>query len=190
MSSAERLIEATRELLWERGYAGTSPKAIQARSGVGVGSMYHHFDGKAGLALAAMRRSAHELKESAEAHFSGPGTAGDRIASYLRRERDVLRGCPIGRLTMDADVVGNDTLRAPLDEVFAWLRGRLADLVAEGQESGEFAADLDPQAVGAMLAAVVQGGYVMARSAESAEPFDAATRGALSLLGLRVPQHA
>lgn len=190
MSSAERLIEATRDLLWERGYSGTSPKAIQARSGVGVGSMYHHFDGKAGLALAAMRRSAHDLKESAEAHFSGPGPAGRRIASYLGRERDVLRGCPIGRLTMDADVIDNDALRAPLDEVFAWLRGRLADLVAEGQENGEFSPDLDPQAVGAMLASVVQGGYVMARSADTVEPFDAATRGALCLLGLRVPQHA
>ncbi|MGW6361328.1 TetR/AcrR family transcriptional regulator [Streptomyces sp. NPDC055092] len=190
MSSAERLIEATRELLWERGYAGTSPKAIQARSGVGVGSMYHHFDGKAGLALAAMRRSAQELREVAETHFSGPGTAGRRIASYLERERDVLRGCPIGRLTMDFDVVNSNDLRAPLDEVFAWLRSRLADLVAEGQESGEFRAELDPQAVGAMLAAVVQGGYVIARSADTAEPFEAAARGALSLLGLPVPQHA
>ncbi|NUO57697.1 MAG: TetR/AcrR family transcriptional regulator, partial [Hamadaea sp.] len=29
MSTADRLIESTRELLWERGYTGTSPRAIQ-----------------------------------------------------------------------------------------------------------------------------------------------------------------
>ncbi|MFC7309312.1 TetR/AcrR family transcriptional regulator [Streptomyces monticola] len=183
MATPERLIEATRELLWERGYVGTSPKAIQERSGVGVGSMYHHFDGKAGLALAAMQRSAQELRDAAEAHFAGPGTAVQRIASYLLRERDVLRGCPIGRLTMDFDVIEEARLRAPLDELFAWLRARLADLVAEGQTDGDIDTRLDPQAVGAMIAAVVQGGYVVARSAESAEPFEASIRGALQLLG-------
>ncbi|MGW2562115.1 TetR/AcrR family transcriptional regulator [Streptomyces sp. NPDC001514] len=183
MGTAERLIESTRELLWERGYVGTSPKAIQQRSGAGVGSMYHHFEGKAGLALAAMERSAQELRETAEAHFSGPGSASQRIAAYLLRERDVLRGCPIGRLSMDADVISDDRLRAPLDELFAWLRGRLAELVAEGQAAGEIDAGLDAQCVGAMIAAVVQGGYVIARAAESPEPFDAAVRGALQLLG-------
>ena len=37
----------------QRGYAGTSPKAIQERSGAGQGSMYHHFHGKPDLALVA-----------------------------------------------------------------------------------------------------------------------------------------
>ncbi|MYZ14653.1 helix-turn-helix domain-containing protein, partial [Streptomyces sp. SID337] len=41
MSTPERLIESTRELLWERGYVGTSPKAIQQHAGAGQGSMYH-----------------------------------------------------------------------------------------------------------------------------------------------------
>ena len=63
MSTPERLIESTRELLWERGYVGTSPKAILERSGAGQGSMYHHFKGgKPDLALAAIRRTAEELR--------------------------------------------------------------------------------------------------------------------------------
>ncbi|OON75397.1 TetR/AcrR family transcriptional regulator [Streptomyces tsukubensis] len=187
MATAERLIESTRALLWERGYAGTSPKAIQQRAGVGVGSMYHHFDGKSGLALAAMERSARELRESAEDHFTGPGTAAERIAGYLLRERDVLSGCPVGRLSMDSEVVAEDRLRAPLDSLFGWLRIRLSELVAEGQRAGELDAGLDPRAVGATIVAVVQGGYVVSRSAESPEPFDAAVRGALQLLGHRRP---
>lgn len=66
MSTQERLIEATRELLWERGYVGTSPKAIQQHAGAGQGSMYHHFTGKPDLALAAIRRTAEELWAGAE----------------------------------------------------------------------------------------------------------------------------
>ncbi|HEV7976398.1 TetR/AcrR family transcriptional regulator [Amycolatopsis sp.] len=181
MTTPDRLIESTRELLWERGYVGTSPKMIQQRAGAGQGSMYHHFAGKPALALAAMRRTADEMRAKAEAQFAEPGTAVERITAYLRRERDVLRGCPIGGLSQDPEVVDSPELRAPVDETFAWLRGRLAEVIAEGQHHGELAG-LDPADTATTLVAVLQGGYVLARAAGSAEPFDQAITGALALL--------
>ncbi|MEV4182996.1 TetR/AcrR family transcriptional regulator [Streptosporangium canum] len=182
MSTAERLIESTRELLWERGYTGTSPKAIQQRAGAGQGSMYHHFAGKPDLALAAIRRTAEEMRAKAEEQFSASGTAVDRVTAYLRRERDVLKGCPIGRLTQDPDVMGDPALRAPVDETLAWLRERLAEVLAEGRERGELDDALDPQAAAATVVAVLQGGYILARAADSVQPFDQAVTGVLGLL--------
>jgi len=170
VDTQERLIEATRALLWERGYVGTSPKAIQERAGAGQGSMYHHFAGKHDLALAAIRRTAAELRAAADAQLSGPGTPVERVTAYLRREREVLKGCPIGRLTQDPDVMADPELRAPVDETFTWLRGRLADLL--GSDS-----------TAAAVVAVLQGGYVLARAADRAEPFDDAIDGVLTLLG-------
>ncbi|MBX6768093.1 MAG: TetR/AcrR family transcriptional regulator [Actinomadura rubrobrunea] len=186
MDTRERLIEATRALLWERGYVGTSPKAIQARSGVGQGSMYHHFQGKSDLALAAIRRSADELRARAEAEFAGPGTVVDRISAWLRRERDVLKGCPVGRLTQDPDVMADPDLRRPVKETFAWLTDRLADLLTEGRANGEFDAALDPVTTATALVAALQGGYVLARAADSAEVFGQAVDGALGLLTAQV----
>ncbi|MET8339659.1 TetR/AcrR family transcriptional regulator [Streptosporangium canum] len=186
MSTAERLIESARELLWERGYTGTSPKAIQQRAGAGQGSMYHHFAGKPDLALAAIRRTAEEMRAKAEEQFSASGTAVDRVTAYLRRERDVLKGCPIGRLTQDPDVMGDPTLRAPVDETLAWLRERLAEVLAEGRERGELDNALDPQAAAATVVAVLQGGYVLARAAGSVQPFDQAITGVLGLLTAHV----
>lgn len=185
-ATRERLVSTAQELLWERGYVGTSPRAILDRAGVGQGSMYHHFTGKSELAQAAIRRTAEEMKESAEECLSGPGTAYDRVAAYLTRERQVLRGCPIGRMTQDRDVVQDPELRRPLDEMFGWLRGRIVEVLTEGQRRGELAAGLDPVALAATVAAVVQGGYVLARAADDAAPFDAAVRGALSLLAAQV----
>lgn len=182
MGTSERLIDATRELLWERGYVGTSPKAILERAGAGQGSMYHHFKGKPDLALAAIRRTAEETRATAEAVLGGPGTPYERIAGYLRRERDVLRGCPVGRLTMDPDVIASDELRAPVDETLDWLRERLAGIVEEGQERGEFAPGLDAEAVAATIVATVQGGYVLARASGLPSAFDAGVRGLLALL--------
>ncbi|MFF4223908.1 TetR/AcrR family transcriptional regulator [Streptomyces abikoensis] len=182
MSTPERLIESTRELLWERGYVGTSPKAIQQRAGAGQGSMYHHFSGKPDLALAAIRRTAEELRAAAEERFAAPGTAVERVTAYLRREREVLKGCPVGRLTQDPDVMADPVLRAPVDETFAWLRGRIADVLAEGRDHGELDAGLDPVDTASTVVAVLQGGYVLARAAGSEEPFRRAVDGVLGLL--------
>ncbi|MFF7132438.1 MULTISPECIES: TetR/AcrR family transcriptional regulator [unclassified Streptomyces] len=182
MSTSDRLIESTRELLWERGYVGTSPKAILERAGAGQGSMYHHFKGKPDLALAAIRRTAAELRATAEEVLGGPGTPYERIEAYLRRERDVLRGCPIGRLTMDPDIVASDELRAPVDETIDWLRERIAGIVEEGKEQGRFASSLDGEEIAATVLATVQGGYVLARASGSPAAFDTGVRGLLSLL--------
>jgi AcrR family transcriptional regulator len=182
MDTKERLIESTRELLWERGYVGTSPSAIQKRSGAGQGSMYHHFAGKQGLALEAIGRSAAELRARASETLGGPGTAVERITRYLRRERDALKGCPVGRLTQDPDVMADPVLRQPVQETFAWLCGQLAGVLEEGRVNAELDDALEPVATAVALVAVLQGGYVLARAAGSAEVYGQAVDGALGLL--------
>jgi AcrR family transcriptional regulator len=54
--SKQKLVAAACALLAERGFEATSPQMFQQRSGVGHGSMYHHFPGKGkeGLALEAI----------------------------------------------------------------------------------------------------------------------------------------
>lgn len=144
--------------------------------------MYHHFRGKPDLALAAISRSAADLRARAEADFGGPGSAAERVTRYLRRERDALKGCPVGRLTQDPDVMADPELRGPVAETFAWLTSRLGGLLAEGRADGEFDARLDPAVTAAALVAVLQGGYVLAQAAGTAEIYAQAVDGAVGLL--------
>lgn len=183
MSTRERLIESTRTLLWDRGYVGISPKSIQQLADAGQGSMYHHFSGKQELARAAIDRTAEEMRAGVDALLSGPGTALERISAYLRRERDILKGCPIGRLTQDPDVMAAPVLREPVEETFTWLRTRLASVVTEGVGAAELSSAIDPAATASAIVAALQGGYVLARAADSAEPFEQAIEGILALLG-------
>ena len=185
VDARERLVESTRELLWERGYVGTSPKAIQERSGAGQGSMYHHFGGKQDLALAAIERNVADLVARMEGDLGGPGTATDRVTRYMRRERAALRGCPVGRLTMDPDVMADPGLRRPVEEAFAAVRGRLAQVIGEGRENGELDPSVDPAATAAALTAVLQGGYVLARASGSTDAYALAVDGVLALLACR-----
>jgi TetR/AcrR family transcriptional regulator, transcriptional repressor for nem operon len=184
MDTRERLIDSARELLWERGYVATSPKAIQRRSGAGQGSMYHHFRNKSELALAAIGRDGEDMRARAEAAFTGPGTVIERLTAYLRRERDALKGCPIGRHTHDPEVMAQPQLRQPVQETLAWLTGRLTELLAEGRTTGELDPQLDPSATATALIATLQGGYVLARAAGSAQVYTQAVDGALGLLAL------
>lgn len=180
--TAERLIEATRELLWERGYVGTSPRAIQQRAEAGQGSMYHHFEGKPALAREAVRRSAERVRARADADLSAEGSARERVRGYLLRERAVLRGCQVGGLSQDPEIVADPELRAPLEETFAWLQGRLTGVLEEGRERGEFTDGFDTSGTAAAIVAVVQGGYVLARAAGTPDPFQRAAEGLMSLL--------
>jgi len=182
VGAAERLVQSTRELLWERGYLGTSPKAIQRRAGAGQGSMYHHFRGKSDLARTAIEHTARELRAEAARQLDAPGTAVERIAEYLRRERDALRGCPIGRLTQDPDILADPELHRPVGETFDWLRERLAAVLTEGRDRRELDPALDPAATASALLAVLQGGYVLASAAADPAAFDRAIEGALALL--------
>ena len=182
MDARERLIESAQELLWERGYVGMSPKAIQDRASAGQGSMYHHFENKAALASTAIARSAEQLYESARQEFAQSRSAHDRIVAYLHREREALRGCRIGRLTQDPEIIANPQLRRPVQEMFAKLTQGLASVLVEGQRAGQFRAEMNPEDTASTILAVLQGAYVLARAANSAEPYDRAITGVISLL--------
>jgi len=183
----ERLIEGTRELLWDRGYVGTSPTAIWRASGVGQGSMYHHFQGKLDLALAAEQRAAEAMQQQVRESFAREGSAYERISAYLLRERDVPRGCPIGRLVADPEIAADERLREPVRETFAVLHACLVAAIEEGKAAGEFDAALEAEQTASALSAVIQGGYTLARAEASPGPFDSAIQGALALLRASMP---
>ncbi|MFF1649514.1 TetR family transcriptional regulator C-terminal domain-containing protein [Streptomyces sp. NPDC058240] len=144
--------------------------------------VYHHVVGKPDLALAAIRRTALRMRETADRLLGGPGTAYARISAYLLHERDVMRGCPVGRLTMDPDVVASDGLRTPVDETLDRPRGRLPEIVQEGPDQGEFTRPIVAEEVAGTIVATVQGGHVPARASGSPDAFGAGVRGLLSLL--------
>nr|WP_321464475.1 TetR/AcrR family transcriptional regulator [uncultured Desulfobulbus sp.] len=187
MDAREKLITSTQSLLWERGYVGTSPKAIQQRAGVGQGSMYHHFNGKSDLALAAIERCAEQIRSYAESKLTGPGSAYERIEAFLMQDRHVLQGCQLGRLTADPEIVANPELHRPVDQTFDWLQQRISEVIAQGKENREFAADLNVEDTAATIAGIIQGGYVLARAAGTDEPYYSAVRGMLALLRPRNP---
>ncbi len=182
ISTRDRLVTAAKELLWERGYGAMSPGEVLKASGAGQGSLYHHFSGKADLAATAVRAVEAEMRAEADAVLRADKPPLERVGDYLMKPRAALRGCRLGRLVHDADVVAHGALREPIAASFAYVERALADALIEAQREGALAGDLDAADLAASIVAVVQGGYVLARAAQDPIQMDRATRGAVALL--------
>lgn len=172
--------------MWERGYADTSPSEVRRRSGVGQGSMYHHFPSKRDLALAALERNVADLLPAAS-ELDGPGDPMDRIEAYLMRPRDALKGCKVGRMTQDPQVREDPVLLAPVARAFAQVHASWVTVLREAVAAGELRDDLDPVRLAHTLMAVLQGGYVLAIAQQDRGPFDDARAGVLALLRAAAP---
>ncbi|WP_460946562.1 TetR/AcrR family transcriptional regulator [Okibacterium endophyticum] len=188
MNSRERLVDTMSELMWERGYADTSPRDVRGRSGVGQGSMYHHFPTKRDLALAALEQNVRDLLP-ATTELDGPdGSPLARIEAYLMRPREALKGCKVGRMTQDPQVREDPALLAPVGRAFAQVHVSWVNALRAAIAAGELRDDLDAERLAHTLMAVLQGGYVLAIAQQDPGPFDDARAGAIDLLRAAAPR--
>jgi AcrR family transcriptional regulator len=175
VNARTKLLDAAKQLVWDRGVEATSPNMLLARSGVGQGSLYHHFGSKAEWAEAAIAGLAADLTEETDELFSAHETGAEQLRAYLTKPRTALDGCRLGRLAFDPEVRANDALRAPISAYFDHLRSLLRPAVrATGTE--------DVDGVVEAICAVVQGGYVTSRLSDDADALERACHGLLSLL--------
>jgi AcrR family transcriptional regulator len=86
------VLDATVELLIERGYAGTSTRLAAERAGVSLGALQHHFRTKAELSVEAMRYVTARLAGEFVAAAPDSPDPIDRFAEILDRLFVVFRG--------------------------------------------------------------------------------------------------
>jgi TetR/AcrR family transcriptional repressor of nem operon len=178
VDSRAKLVDAAKQLVWDRGVEATSPNMLLARSGVGQGSLYHHFGSKAAWAEAAIASLAADLTAETDELFSAHAAGADQLRAYLSKPRAALDGCRLGRLAFDPEVRSNDALRAPISAYFEHLRALLRPAVREVGTAD----DID--GVVEAICAVVQGGYVTSRLSDDAGALERACSGLLGLLGI------
>ncbi len=178
----ETLLDAAKSLLWEGGYEKMSPRKVLDRSGVGHGSLYHHFPTKRALAAAALVDVERELTEAAEKIFASEAPPLERIRRWLALERNGLAGCRLGRLANEAEVIDHDDLRMPIADYFARVLELVRVALAEAADRNEFPSQLSTSDVAAALVAIVQGGYTLSRALGDRDAIARTTKGAIALL--------
>ncbi|MCP2264233.1 transcriptional regulator, TetR family [Promicromonospora thailandica] len=176
-AARDRLVDAAQDLFAAQGVGATSPRAVLAASGVGQGSLYHHFPTKHDLAVAAVGATVDDALARAFRTLDSGSPALERVIAYLERPRDALAGCRIGRHTADQAVMDDDGLRDVLTAYFVRLLAALTTIFRETGLPDDVARDRAHAAL-----AIIQGGYVLARATQDPDALTAAVRGFVGLL--------
>ena len=125
----ERLLESALELFAERGYAGTSVKAIAERAGVSQGLLYVHFADKQALLAALFEKGMSDVRstlvsDTADSTLSGVG----RLATLLDKTYELVQtNRPFWQLfyTLRFQTAALEALGPTLQTGLAALRGEL-----------------------------------------------------------------
>lgn len=112
------VLEATIELLVERGYAGTSTRLAAEKAGVSLGALQHHFRTKAELTVEAMRFVTDRLAGEFVSAIPREGDDVERVRLALDRLFVVFRG-PTFAAAMELHLAArtDETLREPIRQL-------------------------------------------------------------------------
>jgi AcrR family transcriptional regulator len=142
-STRQALLAGALEVFSKRGYEDASIAEIVERSGASVGSLYHHYGGKAGLFLVLWEDHQRTQEEAAAGAVAGARHRGtdDPFELFIEGVRAFLEGCfqrrAVARLFLeDAGPQGFHLLRRR--RVREWVRRNTKLLrVDEGHRSGQ-----------------------------------------------------
>ena len=180
--SRKRILDSAKALLWESGYESMSPRKVMDASGTGQGSLYHHFRTKALLADAALGEIVDELLAAADQQFAADREPLERIRAYLLHPRDGLKGCRVGRLANEQEVLAEPGLSAHLARYFRAIEAHLLQALSAAQTAGQLPNALSAAELATLLAASVQGGFALSRATADAQAVTRATHGAWAML--------
>jgi AcrR family transcriptional regulator len=142
---AERLLSAAEHLFGERSYRRTTVADICAQAGIATGSFYAHFDSKADIFAAVIRRINADLREAMAAALKlADDNQRARERAAFRAYFDLMSHRPwIYRIVREAEFLAPGEFRAYYERLArGYARG-----VRVAQLAGEVDARYDPEVI-------------------------------------------
>jgi AcrR family transcriptional regulator len=137
----EQILDHAAALFRAKGYAGASIDEIATACGITKGSLYHHFDGKEALALAAMAQVHDHFRVhifSLVEQAANPGLA--ELKAFNRAVEDFFAtrpdGCLLANLAMETGAEGG-MFGAPIRAYFDQWRACYARVLAARFDAAE-----------------------------------------------------
>lgn len=165
MSKRDDILDATRQLFWERGFQATSPRDIQEVSGAGQGSFYHHFRSKRDLAIEAMNSIVDERIAVFDQDIRAKDSIIKRIERFLSQPRAPLKGCKLGRMVWDS-AVDDPSLQSIMASYFNHTETTLIAELKKAESSGKITLNVPAEQIALMVIAMVQGGFTISRGTQ------------------------
>ncbi|MBM9500919.1 TetR/AcrR family transcriptional regulator [Leptospira sp. 201903071] len=188
LSSRERLIQTTAQLLQEKGYHGTGLKDILKLSETPSGSLYHHFpNGKEELTAVAISNAGERLEkqiETAVANHTNLFGVLKEFTDHLAQELEesgFQKGCPIATVVLEV-AADNDRIQKVCSETYSRWQNLLQNLLLKsGMEESRI------ESVAILVLAAVEGAFVLCRAHRSISPLHAVRKQLENVLNPLIP---
>ena len=163
-ATRERIVDATCELIGERGVAETSLDDVIERAGASKSQLYHYFEDRAALLRGAVEHNSDEVLGGL-VPLDGWKTIRTWFDSLvaLQVERGARRGCPIGSLVPQLAEADEPTRRALAESLARW-EAQLRDGLSSMQAKGKLSRRADPGELATAVLAAIQGGLLLTQA--------------------------
>jgi TetR/AcrR family transcriptional repressor of nem operon len=170
-----KLLDAARDVIRTKGYAGSTVDDICAAAGVTKGSFFHYFDSKEALGIAAVERfGAMAATLFGNAPYRSEPDPRDRVLGYVDFRIALLQGkipfytCLIGTTVQEA-YASHPNLRVACERMLSEHVAELTRDLAAAKARYAPDASWDPESVGYFMQCVLQGAFIFAKAKQSAE---------------------
>jgi TetR/AcrR family transcriptional regulator, transcriptional repressor for nem operon len=173
-----RLLEASLELMLQRGYSGLGVQDVLDRTGIPKGSFYHHFESKQDMALQAVdlyTATGHELLRHCLTPNGVPALM--RVRTFFEQLADFYAtqgylGCLLG--TLGQELAGaNEVFRKKIETCLTSLAAPIAECLEQARTEGDLPADTDTSHLANVLLDAWEGAALRSRLLRSPEPLNA-----------------
>ncbi|WP_213308428.1 acrylate utilization transcriptional regulator AcuR [Paraburkholderia sacchari] len=188
----ELLIRAGLEMLTGQSFAATGLDAMLKRAGIPKGSFYHYFESKEAFGRELMAaydryfcaKLDRRLLDETRPALERLGAFVEDAKSGMARH-DFMRGCLVGNLGVEVDVLPED-FRERLEDVLQGWQARVVACLHDARREGAIPKQADLDALAAFFWIGWEGAVLRARLVRNAAPLDTFFRGFIA--GLNATQ--
>lgn len=174
-----RIVQAAMELINRRGFHAASMSELMRLTGLEKGGIYRHFESKEAIAEAAFARYLDLTGERLEAAIADRASPRARLLALVEalitiaREPIVEGGCMVMNLAIECDH-GHAGLRALSRKAMDELQRMIVGEAGAAVEAGELKPDVEPAALAAVVAGLIEGAIMLSNLYKDARHADQA----------------
>jgi TetR/AcrR family transcriptional repressor of nem operon len=172
------LLEAGKEVMFEKGYTNAGIQEVLNKIGVPKGSFYHYFNSKEDFALKIIEYIDQTCGAKSMLTFKDRNVSPiKRLMNYCNEGKSALceskcrKGCFIGNLSQEmADQ--SEVLRKALSKIMSKWTELFASCIEEGQKAGEISKAWPADKMAELFFCGWEGALMRAKTIKSVEPID------------------
>ncbi|OCG18445.1 hypothetical protein [Gilliamella sp. WF3-4] len=117
----------------------------------------HHFKKKYNLAYYAIQYNCELLIRETQTIINNEGSAFDRLTQLLTKKRDIKRGCLVGQLAHDKQIMNQPELASKVTYTFKWIQNEIEQLLTIGIREGSISNIFSPFEGRILIMSLLQG---------------------------------